>query len=94
MILEHKKKIEGGKFARIRIVVSDDSLESVRITGDFFLYPEGALEKIEGSLKGSRIPFNEDEAEKKILGVLKEEDAELVGITPKDLAEMIGECLK
>ena len=93
MILENKRKVEGGKFARIKLEVEGNSLKDVKITGDFFLYPEETLEKIELSLRGMKIPFDAARVEKKIGKVIEEENAELVGITAKDIAEMIGECL-
>ena len=94
MIFENKMKVEGGKFARLNFAVAHDAIKSVKITGDFFLYPEDALEKIEASIIGMKVPFDAVEAEKNIIRVIEAEKAELVGITPKDFAEMISECLK
>ncbi len=94
MINENKRKVEGGKFARIGIEITDNSISSVKITGDFFLHPENVLEKIEDALKGTKLPFNAVEAEKKIVEVLEAEKAKLVGVSAKDIAEMIDECVK
>ncbi len=93
MIITNKRKIEGGKFARVKIVVEKGLVVSVKVTGDFFLYPEDTLEKIECSLRSMNLPFDAGEAERRIQKVLVEENAGLVGIAPRDLVEMIGECL-
>jgi len=43
------RKVPGGKLIRIKVVFSD-IIESVQITGDFFLHPEDSLLKIEEAI--------------------------------------------
>ncbi|MBN1873227.1 MAG: biotin--protein ligase [Anaerolineae bacterium] len=50
-------KVKGGKLLRVRLNVDAGMIRTVRITGDFFMHPEDALETLEHSLIG--IPFQE-----------------------------------
>ena len=49
------KKIIGGKLVRIDVAF-DERIETVKITGDFFLHPEDTLEEIVGVLEGVLLP--------------------------------------
>jgi len=39
---------------KVELEVSDDKISRISISGDFFLYPEDALEKLERALVGVR----------------------------------------
>ena len=45
-------KVRGGKLVAADVEVVDDRLANVRISGDFFLEPDTALEDIDGALNG------------------------------------------
>lgn len=72
---------------RARVVVEDDVIRDVWITGDFFIYPEEALWMLEERLRGVRIVWDE------ILGVIegffREHGVEAVGSSPRDFAEAV-----
>lgn len=87
------RKIPGGKLIRIDVVFSD-TLESVKITGDFFLFPEETLDQIELALKGANIPLDRLALTAKIDGALLENQAELVGVSPADVIDTLEEALK
>lgn len=85
-----ERKIEGGKLVRVTPVFEGDVLKSVRITGDFFIYPEDSLLKIESSLAGTRMA----ELEQKLEKICSSKSFECVGFTAGDLYEMLAEAYK
>ncbi len=47
-------KVKGGKLLRVRLRVGEDAcIAEIRITGDFFMHPEEALEALEQALLGA-----------------------------------------
>lgn len=48
-------KVEGGKFLRIQLDIKDGIIKDIKIRGDFFIYPEIAIFKIEDFLKEKSI---------------------------------------
>ena len=53
-------KTPGGKLVVADFAVADGRLREVRVSGDFFLYPEEALGTIASALEGA--PATEDQA--------------------------------
>ncbi|MBD3159178.1 MAG: hypothetical protein GF309_10355 [Candidatus Lokiarchaeota archaeon] len=80
-------KIPGGKLVRIEVETKGQKLEAIEITGDFFLHPESSLEQIELQLIGT--PLGVKDLERKIKDVLKQFQAQLLGVNPRQLAECI-----
>jgi len=77
----------------MRVKVETDEqrvIQSITITGDFFLLPEDALWKLEERLKGAKLERNE--IIKKIEQVFEETEAIVVGSTPQEIAEVILEA--
>ena len=79
-----------GKTVTVRLSVDDDCrVVSARVTGDFFVYPEEAIERLEEMLAGCRGP-----------GCIRErvyaslEGAEAVGFTPESLASLLVEAFE
>lgn len=46
-------KVPGGKLVIVDFDVIDDALRQVRVTGDFFLYPDDALASLVSGLEGA-----------------------------------------
>jgi len=40
-------KVEGGKFLRLQVDMKENIIKDIKIRGDFFVYPETAIFKIE-----------------------------------------------
>lgn len=80
-------KIPGGKLVRIEIETKGHEIESIKITGDFFLHPESTIEQIELQLVGT--PLRKKDIERQIKDVLKQFDGELLGVNPGQLSECI-----
>lgn len=48
-------KVPNGKLLKIFLEDADSRIASIKITGDFFLYPEENIEKLEANLLGSEL---------------------------------------
>ncbi len=91
-----EEKVKGGKLICIEIVPKAGKAEKVRITGDFFLHPEDAINSLERSLEGvdlerARLPGGESEIAarlKKALG-----SSQLIGASPEDLARIFRRAI-
>ncbi|MFA4907258.1 MAG: hypothetical protein WC602_03235 [archaeon] len=82
---EFSLKAKNGKLVRVKAVIGR-TVESVQITGDFFLHPEESIIAIESALSGQ--PLNETESffEEKVSSVLSDSNAILHGISAHDIA--------
>jgi len=65
------------------------TIQSITIRGDFFLYPEDALEKLESSLVGVRL--ERSVLNKRVQEILQ--GAEPFGFTAESMTEAILGCL-
>jgi lipoate-protein ligase A len=77
-------KPKKGKLLRLDLEM-DRVIKRIRISGDFFMHPEEAIDDIEHLLTGLRV----DEAGEKLEKYIKENDVQLVGIRPKDIIDAI-----
>ena len=64
-----------------------DRILAVKITGDFFIHPEDALERVEAALKGA--------AAGDVGGIISFElaDAKLYGVDAKSMANVVLEAI-
>jgi len=88
--VEAEHKVAGGKLVRVELEVEEGVIKRIKITGDFFLYPEEAVFKLEEALKGVRAS---SELEKLIEHELSKQGAELLGASPADIATAINKAL-
>lgn len=80
-------KTQGGL---IRVSVdADDRINYIRVTGDFFIYPETSIEDLETALIG--VSIEED----KLLKAVKDfyENIEAMDVSPEDMVEAIKKAL-
>ncbi|MFH1588573.1 MAG: lipoate protein ligase C-terminal domain-containing protein [Candidatus Diapherotrites archaeon] len=87
MIKKSVYKIPEGKLVKISLDFENNVINSVKITGDFFLHPENGLELIESSLKG--IELEKEKIIESIDVVVKQNSLELFGLTSEGIAEAI-----
>lgn len=87
------KKVPGGKLLRVDVTF-DQQLEKVKITGDFFLYPEEILPTIEEAFTGVHLPLDKTRLIEKIRSILNMENAVLVGFNPEDLIDTLDEAVR
>lgn len=85
-------KIPNGKLLKISLDYKDNVISEIRIMGDFFAYPEEAIEIIEDELKNSYL--NRETLLDKINSVIKDNNIEFIGLNPEGLTDGIMMCLK
>jgi hypothetical protein len=80
------------KLVKISLEYDEDSkiINSITITGDFFLYPEETLDELEVNLIGTKL--GKDEIKRKIEKCLN--DSEAFGFDSESLTDAILGCLK
>ncbi len=81
-------KVPGGKLVVVDLAVRDGRLADVRLSGDFFLEPDDALEAIDAALTG--LPADADAAD--VAGHVRSalpRDAVLLGFTPEAVATTV-----
>jgi len=86
-------KIPNGKLLKIFLEFdkNKNSIKKINITGDFFAYPEEAMETMENELK---TPLNKNDLFEKINRVIKKNKIEFIGINTEGLIEGILRCVK
>ena len=80
-------KVPEGKLLKIFLEFENNKINSVKITGDFFLHPESGLELIEKDLMGAEL--SEQEIVKKINETVQGNNLELFGLNPKGITKAI-----
>ena len=83
-------KIINGKLLKIKISVKNEKIEYLQIFGDFFLYPEDSLPKLEKALIGK----SKDECFIAIQKIIKDENINIIGFSPEDINKLIHEGFK
>src|ERR1700751_2936819 len=86
-ILSSDYKAPGGKMVRVRLTEKDGRIDTVKISGDFFLIPEDSLPKLEKMLEDTRL----DEKELKLLvdRFFRGTNAQGLGVSPDDFVKAI-----
>jgi len=86
-ILSADYKAPGGKMVRVRLTERDGRIETLKISGDFFLVPEESLSKLEKMLLDTRI----DEKELRLLvdRFFRGTQAQGLGVTADDFVKAI-----
>ena len=87
-------KVPNGKLLKINLEYNEktNNIENVKITGDFFAYPEESIELIEKELKNIKIEKNI--LFEKIQSVIKSHEIEFIGLNAEGLTEGILMCLR
>ncbi|MCA9353856.1 lipoate--protein ligase family protein [Candidatus Nomurabacteria bacterium] len=87
------KKIPNGKLLRIDLTSREGHISEISLTGDFFLHPEECIVDIEKALTGKSIDVKKAEIQDIIENVLGKKQAQLMGVSPRDIAEQVREIL-
>jgi hypothetical protein len=82
-------KVPDGKLVRVTATY-EETIEAVRITGDFFLEPPEARADLEAAIEG----LSADASEEDIAAAVETVDAALIGFGPADLAAATREALE
>ncbi len=79
------KKVSGGKLLKVRVIEEGGVIKEVRISGDFFVHPEEALDEIEGCLRG----VNLNVMREVLREFAKKRSVRTIGFELDDVAEII-----
>ncbi len=87
-------KVPKGKLLKIFLEYNEKSklIDNLKITGDFFAYPEESIEILEYKLKNALL--KREILIEKISSIIKENQIEFIGLNAEGLAEGILMCLK
>ncbi len=87
-------KIPKGKLVKISLEYDENknTIYNVKITGDFFAYPEESIEILENSLKNTEL--KKQILLKKINSIISSNNIEFIGVDAEGLSEGIMRCLK
>jgi lipoate-protein ligase A len=85
-------KTPGGKLVQVDFDLQDERLTSVMVTGDFFLYPDEAINAITTAIEGSLADLSRDERAAMIAAAIPA-GAEWLGSSPDALATAIERAL-
>ena len=85
-----KNIFKAGKLIKIDLKY-DDAICEIKIHGDFFLYPEDSIDRLQEQLIGTKI--DKQLIKERIDTILEREGIEPFGFTSEQLAEaIIGAC--
>lgn len=89
-ILSADYKVPGGKLLRVRLTLAGAAeppmIESIRITGDFFMHPEEAIEMLEALLTG--VLFDEDAVREQVQTFF-DSDVHVIGAGAEDVVTAV-----
>ncbi|MFC0337429.1 lipoate-protein ligase A [Kushneria avicenniae] len=85
-------KVPGGKLLVVDLVLDKDRLSSVRLSGDFFLEPDEALDAIDQALTGASVSLSAGELTERIQRALPE-GTTMVGISVPAIATVVRRAL-
>lgn len=80
-------KVEGGKLIKVQLVKKGDKIEKIKITGDFFLYPEELIEEVEEALTGRLL--KESDLTTLVKTLVEKREATLLGASPEDFVRCV-----
>lgn len=79
-------KVPGGKLLAAESEAKGGKLLSVKLTGDFFMHPEYAIEELEKELKGVPVA----KIGETIQGFFDSRDVQLIGASPSDITHVVN----
>lgn len=84
-------KVPNGKLIAMEVQILNNKVSSMKITGDFFLYPEEQIKQIEASFLGLPVSISDPELTDKLQHALK--GAELIGVSIDDLIRLFRKAV-
>ena len=85
-------KVPNGKLLKIFLQYDEkrNLIEEIKIMGDFFAYPEEAIELMENKLKNTLL--EREQLLKKISSIIKEHNIQFIGLDAEGLTQGILMC--
>jgi len=78
-------KVPNGKLLKLFLEVKEGRIDTIKITGDFFVHPEEAIEELEKQLCGVGIA----DVEQVVHTFFEQRDVEMVGLTEESLIQAL-----
>lgn len=88
-----EKKIKDGKYIKVYIVLDNDRIRKIMISGDFFVYPESFIDSLEEHLMSGEVGVGEVEPIMKEFLAAQKGPIEFVGISYIEMIDIIVESL-
>lgn len=85
-------KMPGGKLVVADLQSRDGKLDSVRISGDFFLDPDSALDDIDAALNGQSVTATAETLTESVRAAL-DNDVRMYGVSPEAIAMAVRRAL-
>ncbi len=86
-------KTPGGKLVIVDFEVKERHLQKVQVSGDFFLYPDEALDAITGALEGMSAELRETEIARVVSEAIPS-GTEVLGTSPEAIAIAVQRAIR
>lgn len=87
-----EKKVEGGKLVQIEVKYNENEILDVKLSGDFFIYPESEASTIEKSLENQPVDRTVEEF-KEIINTKLDSKTELLGFNTETVSQLVKEAI-
>ncbi len=87
------RKVTGGKLVRVEVLLTDERIESILLTGDFFLHPEDLIGEVEQILGQAKLPLEKQKLAQAIDDLLRDRSAQLIGAGAEDMVNTLEEAV-
>lgn len=87
------EKIHGGKLVKAEVDFAH-SVNSVKITGDFFLHPEESIEKIERCMRGMDSDLTQEKVADMVKRTVESHGIILFGVTEDAIARVVKQAME
>ena len=82
-------KVPNGKLLKVFLDVSENKIKEIKITGDFFVHPEEAIEELEKVLVGVGL----EQVESVVTGFFAHNKVEMVGVDKEHIVKSITQSI-
>lgn len=93
MTLHGEYKVPGGKLVKVDFEIADGRLRDVVISGDFFLYPEEALDDLRSGLEGLQAGSDQNTIAASVRDQVRP-GTDLIGTSPEAIAGAVWQALE
>jgi hypothetical protein len=88
-----EKKVQGGKYLKVTLDITNNVITGCSITGDFFVFPETFIEQVEKSIINKKAEAELIREELLVFIETKGNEVEFVGVEFEDIEQMVLECV-
>lgn len=82
-----EEKIKNGKLLCVSVTCENHKISNIKISGDFFIYPEDDITLLESCFHGISIPFDEQKLLSEIIS--KTSKTNTIGFDVSDLIRLV-----